>query len=107
MVPQVYSCFLQLQSDHNCKAYSTKISSNYNLFLKTNFDITSHQLRKFLPNLQSLTDDFENNTAIGHWSSKSVMNSHYVQNSVKFVTLYKLIKRLRGSNGSFRKNFEN
>lgn len=93
LTPFSFELFLQLSSFvSNSKNQSETIVKKYNKYLHNNYNISSHKLRKFLPNLVTLSgsEEFMNT---GNWKSAKCMTKHYVHNVTKFIILHKIIMK--------------
>ena len=94
ILPQAWESFKFLQGDpFNISANYTKISKDFNQRLKEKHNLTSHALRKFLPNLMT---DFSSSCNTGNWQGPSGlenMKKFYLQKDFKYIVLYMILRQ--------------
>ena len=86
LLSSLHGCYFSLLHNHDY----ISVPESYNQFLKSNFNITSHDVRRFLPNLHTNTLH-QHNT--GSWSSRNLqnLNKYYLDSELaKFVALHKI-----------------
>ena len=93
LLPQASKSYDFLRnSEENTTANYQNIAKLFNAFLKNAFGLTSHSLRKFLPNLMT-TFSQSNNT--GNWQGKAgenTMKNFYLQKDFKYVQAYVILR---------------
>lgn len=93
LVPQASNSykFLLSQPDNDSKYYSV-ISRSFNKTLKDRHNITSHALRKFLPNFLS---DFSSSNNTGNWKGNAGlanMKKFYLQRDFKYISIFVMLR---------------
>ena len=93
ILPQAWESYQTLYSDHNNTSQRYNLISNdFNKTLKEKLNLTSHSLRKFLPNLMT---DFSSACNTGNWKGASGyenMRNFYLQKNFKYVVLYTMLR---------------
>ena len=93
IIPQAYKSFVYLRdSKSNSSKYYAEISRKFNNHLKNRHNLTSHSLRKFLPNFVS---DFSSSCNTGNWKGPSGlanMKKFYLQREFKYVSIFMMLR---------------
>lgn len=84
-------CYFNLRdSPANINSNSYQISVKFNQFLKSQYNLTAHKLRKYLPNLMEIYAPV-NNT--GAWIGNKTMNRFYMNPQYKYLILHNIINK--------------
>ena len=90
LLPFAKRCFISLSSDLSNTTFNyNHIYDNFENFLKTEFQCTSHKIRKFLPNL---LPRHLNSCNTGAWTSRSkTLENFYLSDHYKYFLAHNLI----------------
>ena len=92
LLPNISPCyhFLKKCTD-NTHANYQQITFDFNKKLKEEYSLTSHCLRKFLPNFFSSNSSLSNT---GNWTNSNTMKRHYLDRDHKYLLIFQELKNI-------------
>jgi len=92
LLPNIMPCYHFLKNcDDNSLVNYQQITFEFNKKLKEEYTLTSHSLRKFLPNFFSINSSMSNT---GNWTNSNTMKKHYLDKDHKYLLIYQELKNL-------------